>query len=85
MLGHTMIGHTKQLIASPLGLLSPLRSVALGIVVYVALRSRTRPVDLEKAVQAFRSLDIEAFRNLVDSQTRKHFFAKFVAQKVPRD
>jgi hypothetical protein len=41
--------------------------VALGIVVYVAIRSRTRRVDLEKAVQAFRSLDIEAFRNLVDS------------------
>jgi hypothetical protein len=34
---------------------------------YVAARSRTRPGDLEKAVQAFRSLDIEAFRNLVDS------------------
>jgi hypothetical protein len=40
---------------------------ALGIVVYVAIRSRTQRVDLEKAVQAFRSLDIEAFRNLVDS------------------
>jgi hypothetical protein len=40
---------------------------ALGILVYVALRSRTRRVDLEKAVEAFRSLDIEAFRNLVDS------------------
>ena len=41
--------------------------IALGILVYVAIRSRTRRVDLEKAVQAFRSLDIEAFRNLVDS------------------
>src|SRR5208282_1117591 len=45
--------------------------VALGIVVYVAVRSRTRRVDLEKsgletAVEAFRSLDIDAFRNLVD-------------------
>jgi len=40
---------------------------ALGILVYIAIRSRTRQVDLEKAVQAFRSLDIEAFRNLVDS------------------
>jgi hypothetical protein len=40
---------------------------ALVILVYVALRSRTRRVDLEEAVQAFRSLDIEAFRNLVDS------------------
>lgn len=41
--------------------------LALGIVVYVAIRSRTRRVDLEGTVQAFRSLDIEAFRNLVDS------------------
>ena len=41
--------------------------VTLGILVYVALRSRTRRVDLEETVQAFRSLDIEAFRNLVDS------------------
>jgi len=40
---------------------------ALGILVYVAIRSRTRRVDLEIAVQAFRSLDIEGFRNLVDS------------------
>jgi hypothetical protein len=40
---------------------------ALGILVYVAIRRRTRPADLEQAVQAFRSLDIEAFRNLVDS------------------
>ena len=40
---------------------------ALGILVYVAILGRTRRVDLEKAVQAFRSLDIEAFRNLVDS------------------
>src|SRR5208282_6928852 len=40
---------------------------ALAILVYVAIRSRTRRVDLEKAVQAFRSLDIEAFRNLLDS------------------
>ena len=39
---------------------------ALGILVYVAIRSRTRAVDLEKAVNDFRSLDIEAFRNLVD-------------------
>ena len=39
---------------------------ALGILVYVAIRNRTRRVELEKAVQAFRSLDIEAFRNLLD-------------------
>jgi hypothetical protein len=41
--------------------------VALGILVYVATRSRTRRVSAEEAAQAFRSLDIEAFRNLVDS------------------
>jgi hypothetical protein len=41
--------------------------VALAVLVYVAIRSRTRPVDLEKSVQAFRSLDLAAFRNLVDS------------------
>ncbi len=40
---------------------------ALAIVVYVAIRSRTRRYDLETAVQAFRSLDIEAFRNLIDA------------------
>ncbi len=45
---------------------------ALAILMYVALRGRARPIglekaDLEKAVQTFRSLDIEAFRNLVDS------------------
>ncbi|MGA3088940.1 MAG: hypothetical protein ABSD75_10025 [Terriglobales bacterium] len=34
--------------------------------VYVAARSRTRPIDLDQAVEAFRSLDIEAFRNLTD-------------------
>jgi hypothetical protein len=39
---------------------------ALGILVYVAIRGRTRAVDLETAVNDFRSLDIEAFRNLVD-------------------
>jgi hypothetical protein len=46
--------------------------LALVILVCVALRSRARRLDLEKAdlekaVRAFRSLDIEAFRNLVDS------------------
>ena len=40
--------------------------IALAVLVYVALRNRTRRVDLEGTVQAFRSLDIEAFRNLVD-------------------
>lgn len=41
--------------------------LALAILAYIALRNGTRHVDLEKAVQAFRSLDIEAFRNLLDS------------------
>ncbi|MGD0211636.1 MAG: hypothetical protein ABSB87_00300 [Terriglobales bacterium] len=40
---------------------------ALTVLVYVAIRRRTNPGDLENAVQEFRSLDIEAFRNLVDS------------------
>jgi hypothetical protein len=40
---------------------------ALVILAYIAIRNRTRRVDLEGTVQAFRSLDIEAFRNLVDS------------------
>jgi len=44
---------------------------ALGIMVYVAIRSRTRPVDLEKATQAVRALDIEAFRNLIDPAEEK--------------
>ncbi|HKM46110.1 MAG TPA: hypothetical protein VJX69_00895 [Terriglobales bacterium] len=39
---------------------------ALGILVYVAIRGRARAVDLERAVNDFRSLDIAAFRNLVD-------------------
>lgn len=41
--------------------------LAVGIMAYVAIRSRTRPADLQNAVQLFRSLDLEAFRNLVDS------------------
>jgi hypothetical protein len=41
--------------------------VALGIVAYVAIRNRTRQVDLDKTAHAFRSLDIESFRNLVDA------------------
>jgi hypothetical protein len=40
--------------------------VALAILASVAIRNRTRSVDLENAVLAFRSLDIGAFRNLVD-------------------
>jgi len=40
---------------------------ALGIVGYFALRSHKRRPDVEKAGQALQSLDIEAFRNLVDS------------------
>jgi len=40
---------------------------ALGTLAYVAIRNRTRRVDLERAVQTFRSLDIDAFRNLVDA------------------
>jgi hypothetical protein len=39
---------------------------ALGILLYAALRGGTGLVDLEKATQAVRALDIQAFRNLVD-------------------
>jgi hypothetical protein len=38
--------------------------LALGTVVYIAIRGRR--AGLEKAAETFRSLDIEAFRNLVD-------------------
>jgi hypothetical protein len=38
----------------------------LAVLGYAAVRNRTRRVDLEKSVQAFRSPDVEAFRNLVD-------------------
>jgi hypothetical protein len=41
--------------------------LVLGTVVYVAIRNRARQVDLDKAAQAFWSLDIESFRNLVDA------------------
>jgi hypothetical protein len=40
---------------------------ALAVLVYVAIRSRVRRVDLEESTEAFRLLDIEAFRNLVDA------------------
>lgn len=45
--------------------------LALGTLAYIAVRSRTRRVGLDDAVQAFRSLDIEAFRNLVDPAEEK--------------
>jgi hypothetical protein len=40
--------------------------LVLGTLAYGAIRNRTRPADLDQAVQAFRSVDIEAFKNLVD-------------------
>ena len=40
--------------------------LVLGTLAYVAIRRRIRPASLEKAVQAFGSVDIEAFRNLID-------------------
>jgi hypothetical protein len=68
MLGQAMLGQVTfgQAMLTTWALVA-IAFFALGILVYVALRSRTRRVDLEKAVEAFRSLDIEAFRNLVDS------------------
>ena len=62
-LGQALIG--QAMIAT--WILVAVAFFALVILVYVAIRSRTRRVDLEGTVQAFRSLDIEAFRNLVDS------------------
>lgn len=62
---HGVATLTQGLIAA--WILAAVAFFALGILVYVALRSRTRRVDLEGTVQAFRSLDIEAFRNLIDS------------------
>jgi hypothetical protein len=66
-LGQALIGQTmidQALIAT--WVLVAVAFIALVILVYVAVRNRTRRVDLEETVQAFRSLDIEAFRNLVD-------------------
>jgi hypothetical protein len=40
--------------------------LALATLASVAIRNRTRQVNLEKAVQTFGSVDIEAFRNLID-------------------
>jgi hypothetical protein len=54
---------------------------ALGILAYVAVRNRTRRVDLEKAVEAFRSLDIAAFRNLVDSDEQQFLRDNLPARK----
>ncbi|MBZ5613299.1 MAG: hypothetical protein LAO23_04755 [Acidobacteriia bacterium] len=62
LISRTMIGQT--LIAT--WTLVAVAFIALVILLYVAIRSRTRRIDLEGTVQAFRSLDIEAFRNLVD-------------------
>ena len=57
---------------------------AVAILVYVAIRSRTRRVDLEGTVQAFRSLDIEAFRNLVDS-AEEEFLRSHLSPKKFRE
>lgn len=56
----------------------------VGILVYIAIRSRTRRVDLGKAVEAFQSLDIEAFRNLVDS-TEEAFLRDHLSPKKFRE
>ena len=39
---------------------------ALGLLVYFATRARRHPTDIEDATSVIRSIDIEAFRNLVD-------------------
>lgn len=55
--------------------------VALGILVYVAIRNRSGQVDLEEAFQAFRSLDIEAFRNLVNSDEEAFLRSNLLPKK----
>lgn len=49
------------------GILVAFALVALGTVIFVAIRNRKRAIDVEKALESFRSLDIAAFRNLVDA------------------
>lgn len=39
---------------------------ALAILVYVALRNRRDRADIEEAIRTIRSIDMDAFRNLVD-------------------
>jgi hypothetical protein len=41
--------------------------LALGLLVYLATRNRTSQTGLHGAIAMIRSIDIEAFRNLVDS------------------
>jgi hypothetical protein len=55
--------------------------VALAVVLYVALRNRARPIDVAKAAQAFRSIDIDAFRNLVDADEEAFLRANLSPQK----
>ena len=69
VISQAMIGVSPATIATWALVASALS--ALGILVYFAVRSRARRVDLEKAVEVFRSLDIEAFRNLVDTDEEK--------------
>jgi hypothetical protein len=38
----------------------------LGLLAYLATRNRTSPTGLDGAISVLRSIDIEAFRNLVD-------------------
>lgn len=54
---------------------------ALAVLVYIAIRSRTRRIDLEQAVQAFRSLDIDAFRILVSSDEEAFLRANLLPPK----
>ncbi len=79
-LGQALIG--QALIAT--WALVAVAFLALAILVYVAIRSRTRRVNLEGTVQAFRSLNIEAFRNLVDS-TEEAFLRNHLPPKKFRE
>lgn len=55
--------------------------VVLVVLLYVASRSRRHRVDLEQAVHAFRSLDLEAFRNLVDSDEEAFLRSNLLPKK----
>jgi hypothetical protein len=39
---------------------------ALGVLAYLAIRNRVNPAGIDGAISMIRSIDIEAFRNLVD-------------------
>lgn len=57
---------------------------ALGALAYMVARSRSRQRNLQEALQAFQALDIEAFRNLVDTTEEEFLRAHLPPQKFRR-